>query len=191
MSVSQTLGYLQDLKFQFFFSFFQFQFYRPSTSRGRSLLSGTSKYISVTSEEKFLFNSESLQSKQVAAKKKDKLSCCKQKADIAEPRKTDNRKERQNHTKQWLKPTFHLNGFELVEKQELESLDINIPCYSGKDLHAQRSESVTCSWSKSSREKRGINPKKGVRYIHRHNRSVQCSRSGCKKSSHFKLGIRQ
>ncbi|VDO21244.1 unnamed protein product, partial [Brugia timori] len=133
---------------------------QPSTSRGRSLLSGTSKYISVTSEEKFLFNSESLQSKQVAAKKKDKLSCCKQKADIAEPRKTDNRKERQNHTKQWLKPTFHLNGFELVEKQELESLDINIPCYSGKDLHAQRSESVTCSWSKSSREKRGINPKK-------------------------------
>ncbi|KAK6103538.1 putative methyltransferase family protein [Brugia pahangi] len=99
---------------------------QPSTSRGRSLLSGTSKYISVTSEEKFPFNSESLQSKQVAAKKEDKLSCCKQKADVAEPRKTD----------------------------------INIPCYSGKDLHVQRSESVTCSWSESSREKRGINPKK-------------------------------
>ncbi|EJW87331.1 hypothetical protein WUBG_01758 [Wuchereria bancrofti] len=135
---------------------------QPSTSRERSLLlSGTSKYTSATTEDKFLPNSESLQRKQVAAKKKEKLSCCKQKADITEPRKTDNRKGRQNQTtKQWLKPTFHLNGSELVEKQELESLDINIPCCSGEDLHAQRSQNVTSSWSKSSREERGINPKK-------------------------------
>ncbi|CAG9533283.1 unnamed protein product [Cercopithifilaria johnstoni] len=136
---------------------------QPSTSQERSLPSfGTSsKYISATTtDENFLPSSISLQRKEIATKKKEIISCCKQKEDIiTESRKTDNRSERQNQTtNDWLQPAFHFDDSESREKQELESIDINIPCYSGKeDLQERKPHSVSSSLSIANREMHGKN----------------------------------
>ncbi|EJD74207.1 hypothetical protein LOAG_18445 [Loa loa] len=133
---------------------------QPSTSRKRPLLLlGASKYTSATTEGKFLPDSISLQRKEVTAKKDETLPCCKEKADITESRKKDNGRERQNQTtEQRLQPAFLLYGSETGEEQKLESLDINIPCYSNKeDLQHRKPQCVTGSLSVPNRKIRGIN----------------------------------
>ncbi|KAL3994069.1 putative methyltransferase family protein [Acanthocheilonema viteae] len=137
----------------------------PSTSRERSLLlfGTSSKYISATTVNKKLPpNSIPLQKKGIAVKKKQTPSCRKQKTDIViRSKETDNRSERQN---QITKPAFHLNGSESKDKQELESLDVNIPCYSGKeDLQREKSQSVSGSLSITNRKIKELDLSKEIK----------------------------
>lgn len=100
-----------------------------------------------------------MQRKEIATKRRETPLCCKQKTDIITESKTNNRKEKQSQaTKQWLQPAFHIDGSKSREKQELESLNINIPCYSGeKYLRKRKLQSVSDSLSIANQEMNGIN----------------------------------
>lgn len=121
----EKLAFLQNISHQYF---------RPSTSRERpsQLFGISSEYISATTNEKLLCNSKPLQRKKIAAKEKETVTCCKQKDVIIGSEEINNRSERQNQgTNKWLQSTPHLDDSESGKKQELESMGINISCYSG------------------------------------------------------------
>uniref|UniRef100_A0A0R3RUN7 Calmodulin-lysine N-methyltransferase n=1 Tax=Elaeophora elaphi TaxID=1147741 RepID=A0A0R3RUN7_9BILA len=130
---------------------------QPSTSRERlsPLFSTSSKYtVATTRGEKIL------QKEEMVTKKKETLLRCNETPDIIiGSRKTDNRSERQNRrTKEWLHPVSDLNDSESGEKQELEFLAVNVPCYSGKEnLQEQKPQSVTSSLSVANPKMHGIN----------------------------------
>lgn len=129
---------------------------RPSASRERSsILPGmSSKYSSATTEVELQSNSLSQGNREIASEKNETVPFSKRKADIiADSRGTGNGRKKQNRTTK--QPVLCIS--ESKKSQELESVDINNPYYSGEDdLQEQKPEYISGSLSIAGREVRGI-----------------------------------